>query len=85
MTIVQDPIFFIEGKKLVEYYVDPMSVHNVTNEEVLRGLMKKAPTIISREMIPKHLCIKVDEKVSIPRVIQGVVEELFVGEIHIDR
>jgi hypothetical protein len=85
MTIVQDPICLVEGKKSVEYYVDPTSVQNVTNEEVLRGLMTKALIIILREMIPKHLCLKVEEKVSIPRVIQGDVEELFVGEICIDR
>jgi hypothetical protein len=67
-----------------EYGVDPTSIQNVTDEEVSRGLMANAPMIISREMRPKLLCLKVDEKVTIPRVIRGDVEEVFIGKIHID-
>jgi hypothetical protein len=46
--------------------------------------MVNAPTIISREVRPKLLCLKVDEKVTIPGVIRGDVEEVFVGKVCID-
>jgi hypothetical protein len=40
--------------------------------------------IVSREMRPKLLCLKVDEKVTIPGVIRGDEEEVFIRKIHID-
>jgi hypothetical protein len=69
MEIIQDSICFVDGQTSVEYGVDPMSIQDVTDEEVLRGLMVNASTIVLREMSPKLLCPKVDEKVTIPRVI----------------
>jgi hypothetical protein len=53
----------------VEYGVDPTLIKKVTDEEVSRGLMEKALMIISRDMRPKFLCLKVDEKVTIPRLV----------------
>jgi hypothetical protein len=41
-------------------------------------------TIILREMRPKILCPKVEEKVTIPGVIRGDEEEVLIGKIHID-
>jgi hypothetical protein len=46
--------------------------------------MVNVPMIILREMRPKLLCLKVDEKVDIPGVLQGDVEEVFVRKIHIN-
>jgi hypothetical protein len=46
--------------------------------------MANAPTIVSREMRPKLMCLKVDEKVTIPGVIRGDIEEVFVRKIRID-
>jgi hypothetical protein len=80
MEIVQDSVCFVDGQTSMEYGVDPTSIQNVTDEEVPRGLMVNASMIISREMRPKLLCPKVDEKVAIPGVIQGDVEEVFVGK-----
>jgi hypothetical protein len=48
------------------------------------GLIVNVTIIISREMRPKLLCLKVDEKVTIPGVIQGDEEEMFIGKIRID-
>jgi hypothetical protein len=84
MEIVQDSIFLVDGQTLARYGVDPMLVQNVTDEEVPRGLMASALTIISREMISKLLCSLEDEKAAIPGVIRGDVEEVFVRKIHID-
>jgi hypothetical protein len=69
MEIIQDSVFFIDGQTSVEYGVNPTSIQNVTDEDLPRGLMANALTIISREMRPKILCLKVDEKVTIPGVI----------------
>jgi hypothetical protein len=77
MVIVQDTVGFVDGQTSTEYGVDPTSIQNVTDEEVVRGLMEKASTIILREMRPKILCPKVDEKVTIPGVIRVDVEEVF--------
>jgi hypothetical protein len=84
MVIVQDSIGFFDGQKPSEYGVDPTLIQDVTDEEVLRGLMENASTIILRDIRPELLCLKVDEEVSILGVIQGDVEEVFVGKIHID-
>jgi hypothetical protein len=46
--------------------------------------MENSLTIISREVRPKLLFLKVDEKVSIPWVIRGDEEEVFIKKIHID-
>jgi hypothetical protein len=85
VAIIQDSIFFVDGQTLMKYGVDPTPIQNVTNEEVVRGLMVNASMIVSRVMRPKILCPKVDEKVSIPGVIQGDVEEVFSRKIHIVR
>jgi hypothetical protein len=73
----------------MENGVDPSSIEDISNEELKRGLMANASTIISREMRPKLLCLKVDEEVVVPRVIRRYVEEVFVrgilsirGKIH---
>jgi hypothetical protein len=47
--------------------------------------MNNVSNNISREMIPKFLCPKVDEKVSILGVIIRDEEEVFVRKICIDR
>jgi hypothetical protein len=47
--------------------------------------MANAPMIISRDMRSKHMCMKVDEKVSILGVIKGDEEQVFFRKIHIDR
>jgi hypothetical protein len=69
MEIIQDSVCFVNGQTSTEYGVDPMLIQDITNEEVPRCLMANASTIISREMRPKFLCSKVDEKVAIPGVI----------------
>jgi hypothetical protein len=46
--------------------------------------MENASNILSREMRPKFMCMKVDEEVVIPWVIGGDEEEVFIGEILID-
>ena len=84
VAIIQDSISFVDGQTSVEYGVDPTSIQNVIDEEVLRGLMVKVSMIISREMRPKLLCLEVDKMVAMPRVIRGDVEEVFVGEVRID-
>jgi hypothetical protein len=61
VAIVQYSINFLDGKKSTKNGVDPMLIENISDEEVSRGLMVNASTIISREMIPKILCVKVDE------------------------
>jgi hypothetical protein len=45
--------------------------------------MENAATIVLRDMRPKILCLKVDEKVTIPWVIRGDEEEVFIGRISI--
>jgi hypothetical protein len=80
MEIVQDSVSFVDGQTSMKDGVDPMSIKNVSDEEISRGLMVNASMIISREMRPKLLCLKVDEKVVIPGVIGGDEEEVFVGE-----
>jgi hypothetical protein len=81
MEIVQDSVSFIDGQTSTKNGVDPTSIEDISDEEVSRGLMENASTIISREMRPKLLCMKVDEKVDILGVIRGDEEEVFVGEI----
>jgi hypothetical protein len=84
MEIVQDSVGFIDGHTSMEDGVDPRLIQDVINEEVSRVLMENAPMIILREMRPKLLCLKVDEKVVVPGVILGDEGELFIGKIHID-
>ena len=73
VEIIQYFVFFFYGQTSVEYGVDPMSIQNITDEEVPRGLMVNVLTIILREMRPKLLCPKVDKKVTILGVIRGDV------------
>jgi hypothetical protein len=47
----------------------PASVKNVSDEEVSGSLMVNASMVISREVRPKILCTKVDEKVVVPGVV----------------
>jgi hypothetical protein len=84
MEIVQDSVKFVDGQTLMKDGVNLTSIKNISDEEILRGLMANALTIISREVRPKPMCPKVYEKVIIPRVIRGDEEEVFVEEIHID-
>jgi hypothetical protein len=81
---VEDSVCFVDGQTLSEYGVDPMLIQNFTDEEVPRGLMVNVLTMISRDMRLEILCLKVDEKVAIPGVIRGDVEEVFVRKICID-
>jgi hypothetical protein len=84
-TIIQDSISFVDGQTSMEYGVNSMLIQNVSDEEVLRGLMVDVSTIVLRDMRPKILCLKVDENVSIPGAIRGDVEKVFIGKICIDR
>jgi hypothetical protein len=84
MEIVQDFVSFIDGQTSVKNGVELKLIEDVSNEEVSRGMMENALTVISREMRPKILCLKVDEKVVVPGVIGGDEKEVFVGEICID-
>jgi len=81
VAIIQDSIIFIDGQTFAKDGVDPVSIENISDEEVSRGLMVKVLTIFAREMIPKHLCPKVDKKVVVPRVIGGDEEEVLIREI----
>ena len=69
MEIIQDSVCFVDGQTSTKYGVDPTSIQNVTNEEVARVLMVNALMIISREVRPKLLGLKVDDKVTISEVI----------------
>jgi hypothetical protein len=44
----------------------------------------KPSTIVSGEVVSKFLGSEVDEKIVVPRVIQGDEKEMFVGEVGID-
>jgi hypothetical protein len=81
VEIVQYFVSFVDGKTPPKNGVDPTSIENVFDEEVSRGLMENASTIISREMTPKLLCLKVDKEVIVPVVIREHEEEVFIGEI----
>jgi hypothetical protein len=84
MEIIQDSVSFIDSQTLMEDGVNPMSIQDVTDEEVSRGLMENASTNISRYMRPKLLCLKVENTVVIPGFIQGDGEEVFIEKIYID-
>jgi hypothetical protein len=64
VEIVQYSVSFIDGKTSMKNGVDPTLIKSISDEEVSRGLMENASMIISREMRPKLLCVKVDEEVS---------------------
>jgi hypothetical protein len=85
VEIIQDSIDFINGKTSSKYGIYPMSIENVSDEEVSGGLMVNAWMIISRDMRPKLICAKVYEEVSIPCFIGGYEEEVFIREILINR
>jgi len=70
MIIIQEYVSFIDGQTSTKNDVDPTLIENDSDEEVLRGLMVNALTIVSREMRPKLLFPKGDEKVSILGVIR---------------
>jgi hypothetical protein len=61
----------------------PLSL--LSGAPIWKGTLQNVPMIISREMRPKILCLKVDKKVTIPRLIGGDEEKLFVREICIDK
>jgi hypothetical protein len=42
-------------------------------------------TIILGKVVFEFLCSEVDEKITVPGVTHGDVEEMFVGEVGIDR
>jgi hypothetical protein len=84
VAIIQDLVGFIDGKTSPKDGIDPSSVKNVPDEEVLKSLMENASMIITREVRSKILCTKVDEEVVVPGVIGGNEEEVFVREILID-
>jgi hypothetical protein len=84
VEIIQDSVDFVDGNTLSKYGIDPTSIENVFDKEVLGGMMENVLMIISRNMRPKLMCTKVDEEVPIPGVIRGDEEEVFIGEIIID-
>jgi hypothetical protein len=43
-----------------------------------------ASTIVSGKVVSEFLCSEVDEKIIVPWVIRGDVEEMFIGEVGID-
>jgi hypothetical protein len=63
VEIIQDSVGFVDGKTSPKDGIDPASVKNVSDEEVSGSLMVNASVVISREVRPKILCTKVDEKV----------------------
>ena len=46
--------------------------------------MMNTSMIISRKVVSKFLCSEVDEKIVVPWVIRGDVEEMFIREVGID-
>jgi len=84
VAIIHDSFFFIDDQTSMENGFDPTSILNIYDQEVSGGLMMNSSTIISREMRPKLMCLKVYEEASIPWVIEGNEEEVFIREIHID-
>jgi hypothetical protein len=84
VAIVQDSVNFVDGKTSPKNGLDPVSIENVFDEEVSGGLMENVTMIFLREMRPKIFCMNVDEEVSLPGVIGGDEEEVFIREIFID-
>jgi hypothetical protein len=84
VAIIQDFVNFVDGKASMKNGVDSTSIEKISDEEVSRGLMVNASVIILRNMRPKLLCTKVDDKFVVPRVIRGDEEEVFIGEILIN-
>jgi hypothetical protein len=81
VEIIQDSAKFVDGKTLLKNGVDPASIENVFDEEVVGGLMVNASTIILREMRPKIFCAKVYKEVVVLGVIGGDEEEVLIKEI----
>jgi hypothetical protein len=48
------------------------------------GLMVNTSTIISGNMVTELLSSEVDEEVTIPRIIQSDVKEMFVRKVGVD-
>jgi hypothetical protein len=84
VEIVQYFVIFVDGKTSSKNGINLESIENVSDEKVLGGMMENVSMIISREMRPKKICMKVDEEVTILRVIGGDEEDVFIGEILID-
>jgi hypothetical protein len=84
VEMIQESVGFIDGKTSSKDGIDPSSIENVPDEEVSGSLMENVSAIISREVRPKLLCMKVDEEVIVPGFIIGDEEEVLIGEIHID-
>jgi hypothetical protein len=71
VEIVQDSASFVDGKTSSKNSVNPVSIENISDEEVLGALMVNALKIISRDVRPKLMCMKVDEEVDVIGVIRG--------------
>jgi hypothetical protein len=84
VEIIQDSVGFVDGKTSSKDGIDHVSIENVSEKEVLEGLMMNVSMIISRDMRPKLLCMKIDEEFIVPGIIGGDEEEVFIGEILID-
>jgi hypothetical protein len=78
VEIIQYFFGFIDGKTSSKDGINPMSIENVSDEDISGGLMTNALTIISREMRAKLLFPKVNEEVDVPGVIEGDEEEVFI-------
>lgn len=65
---------FIEGKILAEDSVDALVIENVSNKEVMRGLLENAPTIIASELRVALLSLEEEKYVIVPEEICGYNE-----------
>jgi hypothetical protein len=77
---VQDSVSFVDGKTLVKDGVYPTLIENVFDKEVLGGVMMNASMIISRDMRPKLLCVKVDEEIIVLGSSEGMRKRRLSGK-----
>jgi hypothetical protein len=67
--IIQNSVIFVDGKTSLKDGIEPVSVENISNEEVSGSQMVNASMVISREVRLKLFYMKVDEKGTVPGII----------------
>ena len=84
VVVIQDSICFVNSQTSTKFGVNPSSIYDITEKEVVGGLVTNTSVIVPREVVSKILYSEVDEEIVIPRIIQGDVKEMFFGEVSID-
>lgn len=78
VTCIKHLLKFNMSGTMTKDNVDTAMIKIVTNEEIARGLMLNMSLIIMSNMGDDFLGLKIGEDISLPKIIRGYSEQMFI-------